>query len=539
MNKTGFLKGAMILTIAGILVKIIGAINKIFISRILGGEGMGLYQMAYSVFNIMASLATIGIPVALSIIIAEYLANNNYRGVKKIYRIALVMVIILSTTMAIGVYFGATYLYQSGIIFDIRAVKALKLVSIAIPFVAVMALYRGYFQGFQDMFPIGASQVVEQTVRVVGMASLALLFLPKGLELATAGATFANMPAAVSAVMVLLYYYLKKRKLVESKINESLKNINSNELEKSSEKSSLKMAKRLIILAIPIFIVPVLMPLMAVIDTIIVPNRLLVAGFSQSETTAAFGYLTGMANSLVNLPVILTTALATSLIPAISEARAANDMDKVINRTESMMKISSLITFPSAIGMMVLAKPISVMLYATPNAGIPLLVLSVSMIFLGWQQITSSVLQGLGYTAIPTINLIISMIFKIGITWYLTALPIFEIKGAALATDVIFALAFLLNMIYIYRYTEYRLNVLELSKIALAAALMGGATYISYNGLIGLLGNTMTVILSIFVALISYILGILIFKAITREEIYLLPIIGKKLKSYANYSDKE
>lgn len=535
MNKTGFLRGAMILTIAGILVKIIGAVNKIFISRILGGEGMGLYQMAYSIFNIMASLATIGIPVALSIIIAEYLAHDNYRGVQKIYRIALGIVLVLSVTMAIGVYGSAMHLHQIGIVFDIRAVKALKAVSIAIPFVAIMALHRGYFQGFQDMFPIGVSQVVEQIIRVVGMASLAIIFLPKGLELATAAATFANMPAAVGAVIVLLYYYLKKRKNIENKIAgfSNVEDVNS------KENSTYLMAKRLIVLAIPIFIVPVLMPLMAVIDTIIVPSRLAVAGLVGKDITAAFGYLTGMANSLVNLPVILTTALATSLVPAISEAKADNDMDKVISRTESMMKLSSLITFPAAMGMIVLAKPISLMLYATPNAGIPLMVLSVSMIFLGWQQITTSVLQGLGYTAIPTINLSISMVFKIAITWYLTAMPLFEIKGAALATDVIFALAFFLNMIYVYRYTEYRLNLLDVGKIMLATCLMGFGTYIAYNGIVSMLGNTLAVILAILVAICLYCVGVLLFRAITREELYQFPVIGAKLKAYTKRYNEE
>lgn len=533
MKTSKVLKGTMILSISGMIVKIIGAANKIFISRILGGEGMGIYQMAYSIFFIMASVASLGIPIALSIIVAERITYKDYLGVKRVYRIALALVLFLSITTAMGLYFGATWLNKIGIIYDARAVLSLKSVAFAIPFVAVMALYRGYFQGFQNMIPIGLSQVIEQIVRVIGMGSLAVLLIYKGVEYAAAGANFANLPAAIGSFCVLIYFYKKQQKHIlkyEEIGKENLQEVSAKNV--FFTQPTINIIKRILILALPIFIMPILMPLISVVDTIIVPSRLAVAGLVGKEVTKSFGYLTGMANSLVNMPTILTMAMATSLIPAIVEAKENNNEYEIINRTASMMKLATLLTFPATVGMAVLAIPISLMLYATPNAGPPLMVLSVSMIFLGWQQITTSVLQGLGHTAIPTINLAISMVVKIALTWYLTGLSSFGIKGAAIATDLIFAIAFALNIIYVYRYTEYRINLFEIGKIAVSTAIMGASAYITHNALIFVIGNTFAVIMAILVAILLYFVCLLVTRAITRDELFEFPIIGKKLKKH-------
>ena len=247
------------------------------------------------------------------------------------------------------------------------------------------------------------------------------------------------------------------------------------------------------------------------------------------EATTLFGYLTGMATSLVNLPVILTTSLAASLVPAISEAYAKKDMIEIQNRSHVALKITSLITVPAFVGLCVLATPISDMLYATPNAGGPIAVMSLSIFLLGMQQVTTGILQGLGHTSIPMLNLLVSTIIKIPLSWYLTGLPEWGINGAAWSTNIDFGLAALLNMIFVKRYIQYSIPWLETIKIFFSALAMGGATVVTYYFLSSLTGNAVGVLGSIIVAVVVYSAGLLITKAIKADEWASMPIIGKRM----------
>lgn len=238
--------------------------------------------------------------------------------------------------------------------------------------------------------------------------------------------------------------------------------------------------KRLFILAIPVSIANIMMPIVTGVDLLIVPHRLVESGYSISQATASFGYLTGMATSLVNLPVILTTSLAASLVPAVSEAFTMKDIQRIRNRTNTAMKIANVITIPAFVGLCVLATPVSLLLYATPNAGAPIAVMSLSVFLLGIQQVTTGVLQGLGRTSIPMINLAIGLGIKIILNWYLTIIPSLGVNGAAWATNVDFGIAAILNVYFVYRYVGYTIRWGELAKIAFSALAMGGAVTVLF-----------------------------------------------------------
>ena len=273
----------------------------------------------------------------------------------------------------------------------------------------------------------------------------------------------------------------------------------------------------------------IMMPIVSGIDLGVVPQRLIDAGYSVREATTLFGYLTGMATSLVNLPIILTTSLAASLVPAISEAYTKRDTLEIQNRSHVALKITTLITVPAFVGLYVLATPISELLYATPNAGGPIAVMSLSIFLLGVQQVSTGILQGLGHTAIPMVNLFVSTLIKIPLSWYLTALPEWGINGAAWSTNIDFGLAALLNMIFVRRYIKYKVPWLELSKISLAAFAMGGATVMTYSFFEPLLGGNLAVLGAIIVAIVIYGAGLLITKAVKDDEWAVMPFIGKRL----------
>ncbi|WP_277288226.1 putative polysaccharide biosynthesis protein [Veillonella montpellierensis] len=518
MNR--FLKGAMILTLAGVIVKVIGAFSKVLIARILGGEGIGLYQLAYPIYQIIVSISTAGIPVAISIMVAERLANQDIRGANKVFAISLVMLAGLGVIFSVGLYNSAQCMIDFGWVRDERALLAIEALSPAILLVTILSCFRGYFQGFQNMLPTGISQILEQSFRVVTMVALAYMLLPKGLEFAAAGATFATFPGIIAGLGVLLYFYYRQRTYRKSLLLQQ-KDI-------STSGSSVSIVKELFFLAIPVSMANIMMPLVSGIDMFIVPNRLIEAGYPIQEATTLYGYLTGMATSLVNLPIILTTSLAASLVPAVSEAYALGRIETIHERTNTALKIANLITIPAFVGLCVLAIPISQLLYATPHAGPPIAVMSLSIFFLGIQQVTTGILQGLGKTAIPMINLLLSTVVKVILSWYLIVVPELGINGAAWATNIDFGLAAALNVYFVNKYVGYRLDINNVCKIIISAMAMGGATAVGYHFLTSLLGNTLAVCISILIAIMIYLVSLWITKAINKEDIATLPIIGNK-----------
>ena len=428
MRKNSFIQGALILTVAGIIVKFIGAFSRIYLSRLLGGEGIGLYQMAYPIYLLCLSVSSAGLPVAISIMVAERNAVNDYLGGQKVFRISMLVLLLTGFFFSALLFFGADWLVESGMVRDPRAYWSLIALSPAVLGATLLATLRGYFQGLQLMTPTAVSQILEQIVRVVTMIAFALVLLPYGLEYGAAGATLGAAPGAFVGIAVLIgFYYMTRnwRGELEAAQDKSLK-----------PQTALYIIKRLLVLAIPVSLANIMLPIVSNIDLFIVPRRLEVAGFAVEEATTLFGYLTGMATALVNMPTIVTASLAASLVPVISEAIAQKRDGVVLTRTETAMRLANLITIPSFVGMCVIATPISSMLYATPDAGPCIAVMSFGVFLLGVQQVTTGVLQGMGKTAIPFINMVISAAVKVFLSWNLTALPAWGVLGAAWATII-------------------------------------------------------------------------------------------------------
>lgn len=521
MSKDGFIKGAMILTIAGIVVKLIGAVNRILLSRFLGGEGIGLYQMAYPIYTLAISVATAGLPVAISIMVAEKLANKDAKGANRVFHISFAVLAITGLLFSFLLYFSSHWLIEAGWVRDGRAYYALAALSPAIFVVTLLSCFRGYFQGYQDMMPTGVSQIFEQLFRVVAMLIFAVMLIPYGLEFAAAGATFGAFPGALAGLLVLLWFFYKQRAIRARSLAEQDPTI--------EQEPFFAIIKRLIILAIPVSMANIMLPIVSIIDLVVVPLRLEVAGFTVEEATTFFGYLTGMAVSLVNLPTILTASLAASLVPAISEAYTLKDTSRILARTQTSMLISNLITVPAFIGMCVLATPISIMLYATPNAGSSIAIMSFGVFLLGVQQVTTGILQGMGHTALPMINLVISATVKVALSWWLTAIPWLGIQGAAWATNVDFGLSALLNLIFVYRYVHYTMDLVSLGKIYLAAGIMGAVAYGVHLFLAPLAGNTIAVGAAILLAMLVYAAGLFLLGAVKKEDLGAIPFIGPRL----------
>lgn len=521
MTRDKFLKGAFILTLAGILVKIIGSANRIFLSRMLGGEGIGLYQMAYPIYLLALSISSAGIPIAISIIVSERLALQDYRGADRVFKISLLLMCCTGVFFACLLFFGAEFLVDNNIVRDARAYYAIASLAPAVLFSTILSSYRGYFQGYQIMTPTAVSQIIEQFVRVVTMVSFAYILLPHGIEYSAAGASFGAVPGAFCGLLSLLYFHYKHKKANAENIISQVQ-----EWKMSVYEIVLKIVK----LALPVSLANIMLPVVSSLDMLIVPQRLEAAGFSIEQSTTLFGYLTGMGLPLIMMATIPTASLAASIVPAISESYTLKDYSSVNNKIAVAIRLCCIITIPASVGLAVLATPISKMLYGTPNAGACIAMLSSCIFFLGFHQVTTGVLQGFGRTVIPVINMFVSAALKVWLAWELTADPAYGVLGAAFATVADFALAVMLNVFFLKRGTQVTFPLMDIARIIFSSVLMGVAAYVLYAKIMGALSsNTLATIASICLAGAFYLLMLGITGSIKKSEVERLPAIGKKL----------
>ena len=288
--------------------------------------------------------------------------------------------------------------------------------------------------------------------------------------------------------------------------------------------------RRLVVLAIPVSVSDLMLPVVANLDLLIVPGRLEAAGYSVSQATELFGHLTGMAVPLVNLTTILTAAMATSLVPAISAAYAVGDVQGVKGRIATAIRISHIVTLPALAVLLTLAAPIADMVYHAPQAGKPLEVMAIAVFLLGLHQVTTGVLQGMGHTKVPLVNMALSAVVKVILNWVLVGLPAFGIAGAALATVADIGLAAVLNLYFLHRYAAgFCLSFGELWRPALAATAMGIVMYGMHGEVARLVGNSLATLASFSVGVVVYT-GVLIIGGGLREaDLEQVPMIGRPM----------
>lgn len=524
MAKKTFLKGAVILGVAGIIIKVLGAFFRIPLANIIGDTGMGYYQTAYPVYVLLLTLSTAGIPTAIARLVSERTAEGNHREAYRIFRLSFKLLFIIGVVCSAILFFGAPYIV--GMYARPEAVYAMRAIAPALFFVPLMASFRGYFQGLQDMTPTAISQVFEQLFRVIGGLSLALILVPYGIQYAAAGASFGATAGAIFGLIAIVIVYAKQRKAIQA-------NVLASPADAVAEASS-DILKKIIIIAVPITIGAAIMPIMTNIDLVIVMRRLTATGFTGEEANDLYGQLSGFAAPLINFPQVLTQSMAMSLVPAIAAAHRTNDRESLQQNVTLGLRTAMLVGMPCAVGLFVLAKPIMLLLYpaeaeSAVSASGCLAVLAVGVIFLSSVQTLTGMLQGIGKQMIPVKNLCIGAVFKVIITYVLTGIPAVNVKGAAAGTVCAYLVASTLNLMAVKKYTGVRFNMnLTYVKPAVSSAVMGAVVWGIYHICSGILGNAVSTILGVGAGVVVYAVLIVMLNGITEEELKMLPK-GRKL----------
>ena len=520
-GKESFLKGALILGLAGVLVKIIGAFFRIPLGNLIGAEGMGYYQAAYPVYTLFLTLATAGFPTALAKLVSEKNAIGDYKGAHKIFKVSYTVLAITGFIAFCIFFFGADFIVND-IMKNPGAKYAMLAISPALLFVPVMSAYRGYFQGRREMTHIAVSQISEQIFRVALGITLAYLLMNKlgsnpGPEQGAAGAIMGATIGAIASIIYLIMAYFANRKTIKREIKSS---------KNCREENVPTIMKKLLVVAIPITIGASVMPLVNMIDNVIVIRRLMEAGFTQVEANMMFGQLTGLAMSIINLPAVITVAMSMSLVPAISEACAIGDRVKAIKETKSAIKITLMVVLPCAFGMASLAHPIIKLLYPKePHmVGTIFLVLTPCVIFLGLIQSLNGILQGMGKPLVPVVCLVIGMICKVAISYTLTAIPEINVIGSALGTVTAYLVAGVLELIYIKRAMKMKLSAKEFFiKPLITVIAMFASVKLAYRFVVGMIGNSLATIVSIGVGAIVYVVLVFALGVISKEDLLKMP----------------
>ncbi|MDQ7794396.1 MAG: polysaccharide biosynthesis protein [bacterium] len=521
MKKQSFLQGAMILAIAGVISRVLGAVYRIPLTRIIGDEGIGLYQIAYPVYTTVLTVSTIGINVAISKLVAEHLARGRPDMAHRVFRISLVLMGGLGLLFSVLMFLGARGIAE-GIAHNPAAYYAIVALAPAIFVVSLVSSLRGYFQGQQIMTPTAVSQVVEQLVRVAIVLFLAYYLLPGGVALAAGGATFGAAVGGVAALLVLLVIYWRHRAETAALVRGG---------KATGGPPTTSVVASILRLALPISLGGIVVPLMNLIDLVVVPSRLIGLGYTFAEATRLYGHLTGMALTLVNMPTVVTYALQASLVPAVSEAQAVGDRVAIRSRAAAGIRITLLMAIPAVAGLYLLATPIADLLFGFPEAGVPIAAMSAGLLFLTLQQATSGVLQGLGRTDLPVRNLLVGAIVKLVTSWVLTGIPAFGIRGAALGTAAGFMVAASLNLAAVKNLTGAGISIREgVLKPVIATALMGLATVALYRQGLSLLGrNGPATLLAIAGGIGVYGMVLLLLGGLRERDFELLPGVGPRL----------
>lgn len=529
MSKENFVKGAAILSISGLIVKILGAIYKIPLTSLIGTEGVGYYQPAYNVYNLLLAVSLTGFPTAIARLVSEKRALNNYKGAYQVYNVSLWAMFIIGILSSVLVFaFAKPIVNFMGFPGSYYSMVALVPALLIIP---VVSAYRGFFQGTQNMMPFALSQLVEQLFRVIAGFALAYYLVKLSLDKAAAGATFGASIGSIVALLVVFLFFVRRKKLTLYEIENS---------DNNSLDTAKNVIRNLLIIAIPITIGASIAPLMGNVDTYFVSNRLAALGYTDSQIADLYGQLSGMAHSLINFPQAFSTAISISLIPVMTDAFVRKDKLRLNQTADMGAKLSLVIALPCGVGMFMLAEPIMALLFPSTGAaahassGVLLQILSISVIFLILNQAYTSMLQSVNKQMIPVKNLFIGLILKIILSYILIGIPSINIKGAAISTGITYLIASILNLRDIRKYTTIKLSSFIklsalplLSTVIMAVVVWGvyklAGTVISSGGLVTLL--------SIAVGGCAYLVALFVTGAITSEDLELIPM-GSKLQRF-------
>ena len=529
-KQNSFFGGAAILAAGILIVKLIGMFYKIPLINIIGEAGAADFNNAYNIYAVLLTVSTAGLPVAVSKLVSEANALDRRNQVRRTFRLALMLFLALGLVSFLVMFFRADAL--AGMMNDSKAAAGIRALAPAVVCVGCLAALRGYSQGHSNMAPTSVSQIIEALCKLVVGLGLAFWLVKQGKDpdVAAAGAITGVTVGTVVALAYMVLDFLLSRGQEDTRGTDRPDSAGS-------------ILANILKIAVPITLSSSMVGIVTVIDSSLVQGQLQSAlDLTEQASRTLYGNYSGALN-IYNLPTSLMAAITASVIPAVSAALARRDRRGAARITGSALRITALLSFPMGVGLFVLGTPIIRLLFPSLNvevAGPLLSTLGVATPFVCMVLVCNSVLQAHGFINLPVIVMVLGGIVKIVNNYNLVGA--IGIAGAPVGNILCFGLALVLDLVVITRVIPNRPRLLPIfAKPAVASAVMGGAAWAVYGLLsrilsseqvdqagqtvraVSRMGNAAGIFLSIAVAGVVYLVLVIALRAISRDDLALMP----------------
>lgn len=499
------------MSLGGLLAKILGALYRIPLTNIIGSYGMGLYQLVFPPYILFLTVAQAGIPTALSKLIAENNQLNRPEEGRKVFRFAFVLLAVL------GVACSVLMASLSGVIAkaqgNAETARSFLIVAPALLFVPVTNALKAYFQGNMNMVPSGVTTVIEQVVKLVVGLICAVKFMPN-VEKAVMGAVFAITVSEFGSLVIMscVYFFHKRKKTQPLPV-------------KICKEDFKGISQSVFALAIPVALGGFAMQMSQVIDSVMVVNLLTVP-----NATGMYGLWTGPVNSMLGLPIALSSGVAVSALPSITKTYYSGDEEKLHQSFNSAMKLTLVIALPCAFGMIALSKPILSLLYGSLPAeeiyisSILLSLSGLSIVFLAVVQTSVSVCQAVGKPYATVVIVSLSIVVKAVVNLLLLPNSQINIYGAAISETLCYLFATVCVIIYLRVKVGLKADVTQCLLKPMAAGLFMTlciTVAVSFAG--KLFSSNFGTLLLIAISCVVYFAMVSLLKVFSKEEMSLLP----------------
>ncbi len=518
-SKRQLMSGVAIMTVSTAIVKIIGLLYKIPMLRLLSEEGMAYFNSAYNIYVMFYMISTAGLPVAISILVSENRVHGYYKNIKKIYRIALALFMVIGTAGMLCMLLLSKPL--AALIEMDDSAYCIVAIAPTLLFVCISSAVRGYFQGHQIMVHTGVSQIIEALSKVAVGLLFAYYAIKRGYDLpmvAALGVLGLTVGVALSALYLLL-----------SKLIFEARHAKSDLLRLPHTDPSGRIMSRLVKIAVPITLSSSVMGVTRIVDTALIASRLQSAGFSEELATRMYGAYSTLAVPMYNLPPAIISGISLSLVPMLTSAIEARNKEKEKMVLSSSLRICALFAMPCAVGIAMFSRPILEMLFAGQDWAIdtaaPLLsILGISVLFAGMMTVTNSVLQAYGQERKPIISMAVGCGVNIVFNYLLIGTETFNVYGAPISTLMCTSTVMIMNFCFIKKYATELDSIINLLYRPMAAALLsvGGAFGIYMLMRVRLGVSSLFSLACIALAVVLYLVFALVFRAVDRDDIAIL-----------------
>lgn len=552
-NSQSFMNNVTVILISQILVKLLGAVYKMVITNIdgFGNEGLGFYNVGFQIYTLLLAISSVGIPNAISKMVSERVALDDYKGAHRIFKTALALFSAIGIVTTLILFFGADIFAKHLIHID-GSQYVMRALAPSLFFVCVSSVIRGYFTGMKNMKATSNSQVLEQVfkcVLTIVFVYASLLFIPdENPDKVPFMASWANFATSVATVISLLYliyfYYIRKSNLAEN-----IKNSAGDTLSVSGKRLMISI----LMISIPISLGSIITAINRVIDTATISRGIEIAfhslipahgSFSEiinptaEQLNSEIARLSGLLSKsdiLYNMPLAVNFAFATVLVPSIAGALAIKNYKEATSKINYSLLVSILIILPCAIALITLAEPIYKIIYfKTPDGYNLLQLVSVSLIFAALAQTMTGALQGLGKVYVPAISLLFGCAAKILLNVLLIRIPAINIYGAAISSIACQFISCAICFIVLVKNQSVNITPVKyIFKPLLAGILMGVSALIVYKIFStvlnqGFINNLIAFLAAALVSVSVYFAAVFGLKIFSSEEIRQLPA-GNKL----------